>query len=43
MVEAIELLKRIKGIGAVGLTQKDIVRHRLVQNIVRAYKKKSKK
>jgi len=43
MVEAIELLKRIKGIGTVGLTQKDIVRHRLVQNIVRAYKKKSKK
>jgi len=43
MVEAIELLKRIRGIGTVGLTQKDIVRHRLVQNIVRAYKKKSKK
>ena len=42
MVEAIGLLKRIKGIGVVELTQKDIVRHRLVQNIVRAYKKKSK-
>jgi len=42
MVEAIELLRRIKGIGVVELTQKDIVRHRLVQNIVRAYKKKSK-
>jgi phosphate starvation-inducible PhoH-like protein len=40
MVEAIELLKRIKGIGVVELTQKDIVRHRLVQNIVRAYKKR---
>ncbi len=40
MVEAIGLLKRIKGIGVVELTQKDIVRHRLVQNIVRAYKKR---
>jgi phosphate starvation-inducible PhoH-like protein len=42
MVEAIETLRRIKGIGVVALTQKDIVRHRLVQNIVRAYKRKVK-
>jgi phosphate starvation-inducible PhoH-like protein len=42
MVEAIEILRRIKGIGYVGLTQRDIVRHRLVQNIVRAYRKKTK-
>lgn len=42
MVEAIEILRRIKGIGYVGLTQKDIVRHRLVQNIVQAYKKRAK-
>jgi len=40
MVEAIELLRRIKGIGYVELAQKDIVRHRLVQKIVQAYKKK---
>jgi phosphate starvation-inducible PhoH-like protein len=40
MVEAIEILRRIRGIGVVELTQRDIVRHRLVQNIVRAYKKK---
>ena len=40
MVEAIETLRRIKGIGYVGLSQTDIVRHRLVQNIVQAYKKK---
>jgi phosphate starvation-inducible PhoH-like protein len=39
MVEAMQILRRIRGIGFVGLTQKDIVRHRLVQNIVRAYKK----
>ncbi|UCE49798.1 MAG: PhoH family protein [Phycisphaerales bacterium] len=42
MVEAIEILRRIKGIGYVGLSQRDIVRHKLVQNIVQAYKKKAK-
>ena len=42
MVEAIETLRRIKGIGYTALTQRDIVRHRLVQNIVQAYKKKAK-
>jgi phosphate starvation-inducible PhoH-like protein len=42
MVEAIEILRRIKGIGCVELAQRDIVRHRLVQNIVQAYKKKAK-
>jgi len=41
MVEAIETLQRIRGIGCVGLTRKDIVRHRLVQNIVQAYKRKN--
>ena len=40
MIDAIGILKRIRGIGAVELTQTDIVRHRLVQNIVRAYKKR---
>jgi len=43
MVEAMETLRRIKGIATVKLTQKDIVRHRLVQNIVLAYGKKAKK
>jgi phosphate starvation-inducible PhoH-like protein len=42
MVEALEILRRIKGIGSVELTQRDIVRHKLVQNIVQAYKKKTK-
>ena len=40
MVEAIGKLRRIKGIATVELTRKDIVRHRLVQNIVRAYGQK---
>ena len=38
LVEAIERLRRIKGIGVVELTQIDIVRHRLVQSIVQAYR-----
>jgi len=42
MIEAFETLRRIKGIGFSELTQKDIVRHRLVQNIVQAYKKRAK-
>jgi len=42
MVEAIVMLRRIKGISVVELTNRDIVRHRLVTNIVRAYKKKAK-
>jgi phosphate starvation-inducible PhoH-like protein len=41
MIEAFETLRRIKGIGFAELTQKDIVRHRLVQNIVQAYKKRA--
>ena len=43
MIEAIEILRRIKGIGYVKLSQTDIVRHRLVQNIVQAYKKRTEK
>jgi len=42
MVEAINILRRIKGIAVVELTRSDIVRHRLVQNIVRAYRKVAK-
>lgn len=42
LIEAIEILRRIKGIGYVELKQTDIVRHRLVQNIVQAYKKRGK-
>jgi phosphate starvation-inducible PhoH-like protein len=40
MVEAIATLKDIEGIGVVQLEKNDIVRHRLVQNIVQAYKDK---
>ena len=41
MVDAIETLKGIKGIGVVKLLDAEIVRHSLVQNIVAAYDKKT--
>lgn len=40
LVEAIQTLGHIDGIGVVELSRTDIVRHRLVQSIVRAYKEK---
>jgi phosphate starvation-inducible PhoH-like protein len=40
MVEAMDILKHIEGIGVVELTRNDIVRHRLVQSIVYAYKQR---
>lgn len=43
MVEAIRKLRRIRGIGYVELARGDIVRHKLVQNIVRAYKQDENK
>ena len=42
MIDASRTLKGIKGIGFVELEQVDIVRHRLVHNIVQAYKEKKK-
>ncbi len=37
MIEAMALLRDVQGIGFTALTQRDIVRHRLVQDIVDAY------
>jgi phosphate starvation-inducible protein PhoH and related proteins len=39
LVDAVEKLKGIKGIAQVELLRSDIVRHRLVQNIVNAYER----
>src|SRR4051812_11115454 len=39
LVDALQKLKGIKGIGIVELERGDIVRHRLVQNIVNAYER----
>ena len=39
LVEALEVLKGVDGIGIAPLTHRDVVRHELVQAIVRAYEK----
>ena len=39
LVEALEVLKGVEDIGIVRLTHRDVVRHELVQAIVRAYEK----
>jgi phosphate starvation-inducible PhoH-like protein len=39
--DALQKLQGIKGIGAVTLQKADIVRHRLVQSIVKAYERES--
>lgn len=43
LIDAVETLKGIKGIEIVEFNKNDIVRHSLVQSIVEAYEKKSKK
>lgn len=37
LIEAVEILKDIEGIGIIFLSHKDVVRHKLVQSIVKAY------
>ena len=37
LVEALEVCGRIEGIGVVHFSEKDVVRHNLVQQIIRAY------
>lgn len=39
--EAIRILTGVKGIGFIELSEKDVVRHRLVRDIIEAYAKKS--
>ncbi len=42
LIEALQVLKDVPGIGFIHLDKKDIVRHRLVTRIVEAYEKKNK-
>ncbi len=42
LIDAARRLKRVKGVAFVALQQQDIVRHRLVQRIVKAYADKDK-
>jgi len=42
LIDALEVLKNVKGIATVEFDVKDIVRHKLVQRIVEAYEKRAK-
>lgn len=42
LVEAIKILNEIEGIKIIYFTEKDVVRHRLVQEIIKAYEKHEK-
>ena len=42
LIEALNILQNVPGIGFVHLGKKDIVRHKLVTRIVEAYEKKDK-
>ena len=39
LVDALQVLKTVQGIAMMFFSEKDIVRHRLVQEIIRAYDK----
>jgi len=41
LVQVQKILKGVQGIGFVALTEKDVVRHRLVKDIIHAYEKKA--
>jgi phosphate starvation-inducible PhoH-like protein len=43
LIDAVEVLRDVQDIGIVNLTARDVVRHELVQNIIRAYDAHSKK
>ena len=42
LLQAIKILKDLKGLGFVTLNETDIVRHQLVSKIIRAYEKYEK-
>ena len=42
LIDALHVLRDVEGIAQVRLTEKDVVRHRLVQQIVKAYEKHDK-
>ena len=37
LIEAMKVLKRVDGIAQIRFTEKDVVRHKLVQDIIKAY------
>jgi phosphate starvation-inducible PhoH-like protein len=43
LVDAVRILRNIDGISVQKLTDKDVIRHKLVQDIIKAYESASKK
>ena len=43
LIQALQILKGVHGIGRIEFNKKDIVRHKLVQRIVEAYEKYDEK
>jgi len=43
LLQATDILKDVNGVGSIILSERDVVRHELVQRIVRAYDKFDKK
>jgi phosphate starvation-inducible PhoH-like protein len=43
LIEAIRILENVKGIGFVALSGKDVVRHKIVKDIISAYDTHEKK
>ena len=43
LIQAMDVLKDVEGIGINKFTEKDVVRHELVQRIIKAYEKYDKK
>ena len=41
LIQAVDVLKDVKGIGFIELSEKDVVRHPLVKDIIKAYNKQS--
>jgi len=43
LIEALRILRDVEGIGIINFTERDVVRHRLVQKIVQAYERHEKR
>ena len=43
LVEAVKILRGVEGIQIINFTERDVVRHRLVQKIVQAYERYEKR
>ena len=43
LIEAVKVLKKVDDIAIIRLSDKDVVRHKLVQDIIKAYEKYSEK